>query len=172
MSRASWAAKLLALTEKAEAAVSSKNLDEQMKVRQQLRDFMQNPEIPADILNIAKAFKEDLSVAIIDSSIKNIQSRSEELRRLTAELSEITTDVQNIRQVIAATTTRITNSLQQAMVAFQEFQKIETQLKAKFNTAEDVEIIEKLQVVFQSLRKTHEAVQNFKKEVVDKNKTG
>ncbi|WP_250632574.1 hypothetical protein [Rhodoflexus caldus] len=171
MSRASWAAKLLALTERAEEAVSSKNLDEQMKVRQELREFMQNPEVPTDVLNIAKTFKEDLSAAIIDGSIKNIQARSAELRRLTAELGEITADVQNIRQVIVATTGRISEGMQQAMIALQEFQKIESQLKAKFNSAEDVETMEKLQTVFQSLKKTQEVVQNFKKEVIDKNKT-
>lgn len=171
MSRASWAAKLLALTQRAEEAVSSKNLDEQMKVRQELREFMQNSEVPTDVLNIAKTFKEDLSVAIIDGSIKNIQARSAELRRLTAELGEITADVQNIRQVIVATTGRISEGMQQAMIAFQEFQKIESQLKAKFNSAEDVETMEKLQTVFQSLKKTQEVVQNFKKEVIDKNKT-
>jgi UDP:flavonoid glycosyltransferase YjiC (YdhE family) len=171
MSRASWAAKLLALTERAEEAVSSKNLDEQMKVRQELREFMQNPEVPTDVLNIAKTFKEDLSAAIIDGSIKNIQARSAELRRLTTELGEITADVQNIRQVVVATTGRISEGMQQAMVALQEFQKIESQLKAKFNSAEDVETMEKLQTVFQSLKKTQEVVQNFKKEVIDKNKT-
>jgi hypothetical protein len=172
MSRESWAAKLLALTEKAEAAVSGKNLDEQMKVRQALRDFMQDPEVPTDVLNVAKAFKDDLSAAIIDGSIKNIQARSAELRRLTSELGDITADVQNIRQVVVATTSRITEGMQQAMVAFQEFQKIETQLKAKFNSAEDIETMEKLQTVFQSLKKTQEVVQNFKKEVIDKNKVG
>ncbi len=171
MSRASWAAKLLALTEKAEEAVSSKNLDEQMKVRQELREFMQNPEVPTDMLSIAKTFKEDLSAAIIDGSIKNIQARSAELRRLTTELGEITADVQNIRQVMAATTTRISEGMHQAMIALQEFQKIESQLKAKFNSTEDMETIEKLQMVFQSLKKTQEVVQNFKKEVIDKNKT-
>ncbi|WP_448519451.1 hypothetical protein [Rhodoflexus sp.] len=170
MSRASWAARLLALTEKAEAAVSSKNLDAQMQVRQELRDFMQNPEVPTDVLNIAKTFKDDLSTAIIDGSIKNIQARSEELRRLTATLGEITADVQNIRQVVVAATSRITDGMQQAMTALQEFQKIESQLKAKFKSAEDIETMEKLQTVFQSLKKTQEVVQNFKKEVVDKNK--
>lgn len=170
MSRAIWAAQLLALTEKAEAAISGKNLDEQMKVRQELRDFMQNPEVPSDVLNIAKAFKEDLSAAIIDGSIGNIKARGEELRRLTATLGQITADVQNIRQVALAAASRIGESMQQAMLAWQEFQKIENQLKAKFTGPDEVETLEKLQTVFQSLKKTRELAENLKKEILDKGK--
>ncbi|MCS7018985.1 MAG: hypothetical protein RMJ87_00410 [Cytophagales bacterium] len=171
MSRATWVAKLLALTEKAEKAVSSKDLEAQMKVRQELRDLMQNPEVPSEVLQVAKTFKEDLSAAIIDGSIKNIQARSEELRRLSSTLSEITADVQHIRQFAVTAAARIADGVQQAMLAWQEFQKIENQLKAQLNTPEEVETLEKLQAVFHSLRKTQELVQNFKKEVLDKGKT-
>lgn len=171
MSRASWAARLLALTEKAEAAIIGKNLEEQMKVRQELREFMQNPEVPTEVMNIAKTFKDDLSAAIIDGSVKNIQARSEELRLLTATLGEITADVQNLRQVVVTATARITEGMQQAMNVLRDFQKIESQLKAKFNSSDDVKTLEKLQTVFQSLQKTQEVVQNFKKEVIDKPKT-
>ncbi|MCS6968910.1 MAG: hypothetical protein RMJ44_09715 [Cytophagales bacterium] len=170
MSKINWAAKLLDLTEKAEAAIANKNLEEQMKVRQELRDFLHHPEVPLEVMNIAKAFKEDLSAAIVDGSIRNIQARSQELRQLTAALGAITAEVQNIRQVVLAAALRISDGIQQALTAWQEFQKIESQLKAKFNSPQDVETLEKLQTVFQSLRKTQEVVQNFKKEVIDKHK--